>query len=54
VHYSVGFDFDERVRAVTGKVPATAWAPALDAAGNPRDDAQVGRAHRAATPQHGR
>jgi Transposase DDE domain group 1 len=41
VHYSVGFDFDERVRAVTGKVPATAWAPALDAAGNPRDDAQV-------------
>ncbi|MFN2479631.1 MAG: IS1380 family transposase [Pseudonocardiaceae bacterium] len=41
VHYSVGFDFDERVRAVTGTVPATAWAPALDAAGNPRDDAQV-------------
>jgi DDE family transposase len=41
VHYSVGFDFDERVRAVTGKVPATAWVPALDAAGNPRDDAQV-------------
>ncbi len=41
VHYSVGFDFDERIRAVTGKVPATAWQPALDAAGNPRDDAQV-------------
>jgi hypothetical protein len=41
VHYSVGFDFDERVRVVTGTVPATAWAPALDAAGNPRDDAQV-------------
>ena len=41
VHYSVGFDFDERIRAVTGTVPATAWAPALDAHGNPRDDAQV-------------
>jgi Transposase DDE domain group 1 len=41
VHYSVGFDFDERVRAVIGHVPDTAWAPALDSAGNPRDDAQV-------------
>jgi hypothetical protein len=41
VRYSVGFDFDERVRAVIGHVPATAWAPALDAHGNPRDDAQV-------------
>ena len=41
VHYSVGFDFDERIRAVTGKLPAAAWAPALDAAGNPRQDAQV-------------
>jgi Transposase DDE domain group 1 len=41
VHYSVGFDFDERVRAVIGTVPATAWVPALDAAGNPRADAQV-------------
>ncbi|MGH3845003.1 MAG: transposase, partial [Pseudonocardiaceae bacterium] len=41
VHYSVGFDFDDRIRAVTGKVPATGWAPALDAAGHARDDAQV-------------
>lgn len=41
VHYSVGFDFDDRIRAVTGKVPTTAWTPALDAAGEPRDDAQV-------------
>jgi Transposase DDE domain group 1 len=41
VHYSVGFDFDERIRAVIGHVPATAWAPALDAYGNPRDDTQV-------------
>jgi hypothetical protein len=51
VHYSVGFDFDDRIRAVLTKLPATAWAPALDAAGNPRQDAQVGRAHRAAAPQ---
>jgi Transposase DDE domain group 1 len=41
VHYSVGFDFDARVRAVIGAVPSTAWAPALDAHGDPRDDAQV-------------
>jgi hypothetical protein len=41
VHYSVGFDFDDRIRAVLTKLPATAWAPALDAAGNPRQDAQV-------------
>jgi Transposase DDE domain group 1 len=41
VRYSVGFDFDERVRAVIGHVPDTAWTPALDAHGNPRDDAQV-------------
>ncbi|MGB8198751.1 MAG: transposase [Pseudonocardiaceae bacterium] len=26
VHYSVGFDFDERVRAVIGTVSPTAWA----------------------------
>jgi hypothetical protein len=41
VHYSVGFDFDERIRAVLTKLPATAWQSALDAAGNPREDAQV-------------
>lgn len=41
VHYSVGFDFDERIRAVLNKVPTTGWAPALDAAGDPRDDDQV-------------
>ena len=41
VRYSVGFDVDERVRAVTGKVPPTAWAPALDAAANAREDAQL-------------
>ncbi|MGH3829197.1 MAG: IS1380 family transposase [Pseudonocardiaceae bacterium] len=41
VHYSVGFDFDHRIRAVVGKVPAAAWQSALDAAGDPREDAQV-------------
>lgn len=41
VHYSVGFDFDERIRAVLGQVPETAWSPALDASGSTRPDAQV-------------
>lgn len=41
VHYSVGFDFDHRIRAVLSAVPATAWQPALDAAGDPREDARV-------------
>jgi hypothetical protein len=41
VHYSVGFDFDERIRAVLSRLPEPAWAPALDADGTPRPDAQV-------------
>ncbi|MBV8541664.1 MAG: IS1380 family transposase [Pseudonocardiales bacterium] len=41
VHYSVGFDVDERIRAVLSTLPATAWQPALDAAGDPREDAQI-------------
>ncbi|MGH4025056.1 MAG: transposase [Pseudonocardiaceae bacterium] len=41
VHYSVGFDFDERVRAVIGQLREQDWSPALDAEGNPRGDAQV-------------
>jgi Transposase DDE domain group 1 len=41
VHYSVGFDFDERIRAVLPSLPETAWTPALDADGTPRPDAQV-------------
>ncbi|MGH3847976.1 MAG: transposase, partial [Pseudonocardiaceae bacterium] len=41
VHYSVGFDFDDRIRAVLHKMPTTGWAAALDAAGEARDDAQV-------------
>ncbi|MGH3922038.1 MAG: transposase, partial [Pseudonocardiaceae bacterium] len=41
VHYSVGFDFDHRIRAVLSTLPAATWAPALDAAGEARDDAQV-------------
>ncbi len=41
VHYSVGFDFDERIRAVLPVLPRSAWTPALDADGNPRPDAQV-------------
>ncbi|MGH3868422.1 MAG: transposase [Pseudonocardiaceae bacterium] len=41
MHYSVGFDFDARIRAVLATLPATAWVPALDAAGDPRDGAQL-------------
>ena len=41
VHYSAGFDFDERIRAVLPRLPETAWTPALDADGTPRPDAQV-------------
>jgi len=40
-HYSVGLDFDERIRAVLPDLPETAWAAALDADGRPRPDAQV-------------
>jgi Transposase DDE domain group 1 len=41
VHYSAGFDFDERIRAVLPLLPKSAWTPALDADGAPRPDAQV-------------
>jgi hypothetical protein len=41
VHYSVGFDFDERIRAVLPRLPETAWTPALDTDGAARPDAQV-------------
>jgi hypothetical protein len=41
VAYSVGFDLDERVRAAIGQTPEAVWEPALDAAGDPRPDAQV-------------
>ena len=41
VHYSAGFDFDERIRAVLPRLPESAWTPALDADGTPRPDAQV-------------
>ena len=41
VHYSAGFGFDERIRAVLPRLPETAWTPALDADGTPRPDAQV-------------
>jgi Transposase DDE domain group 1 len=41
VHYSVGFDFDERIRDVLPRLPEPAWTAALDADGTPRPDAQV-------------
>jgi hypothetical protein len=39
--YSVGIDFDERIRAVLRRLPETAWTPALDADGAARPDAQA-------------
>jgi Transposase DDE domain group 1 len=41
VHYSAGFDFDERIRAVLPRLPESAWTPALDADGMVRPGAQV-------------
>lgn len=42
MHYSVGFDFDERVRVAIGQLAATARKPALDPHTTARHDAQVG------------
>lgn len=41
VDYSVGFDLDERARVAIAQMPAAGWQPALDAAGDARNDAQV-------------
>lgn len=41
VHYSVGFDLDARARSAIGRLPMTAWEPALDPTGDARDDANV-------------
>jgi len=41
VHYSVGFDFDERIRDVLPRLPETARTLAPDADGTPRPDAQA-------------
>jgi len=41
VHYSLGFDLDERVRVAIGQLPASTWEPALDPYGTARQDAAV-------------
>lgn len=41
VSYTVGFDLDERARVAIARMPADGWQPALDADGDPRQDAQV-------------
>ena len=41
VHYSVGLDFDERIRSVLPDLPESAWSAALEADGTARPDAQV-------------
>ena len=37
VHYSVGFDLDERARTAIGKVPDGVWENVIDPDGTPRD-----------------
>lgn len=41
VQYSVGFDLNECARTAIALMPEHGWQPALDAAGEARDDAQV-------------
>jgi hypothetical protein len=41
IHYTVGFDLDERSRRAIGRLPDPAWSPALDPDGDPRDGADV-------------
>lgn len=42
VHYSVGFDLDERARTAIGQVPADAWQHVLNPDGSPRDLGEAG------------
>jgi hypothetical protein len=42
VHYSVGFDLDERTRAAITDLPATAWMAVLDEEGHARDPGEAG------------
>jgi hypothetical protein len=37
VHYSIGFDLDERARTAIARVPKTAWEAVSDTEGQPRD-----------------
>jgi hypothetical protein len=37
VHYSVGFDVDDRARTAINQVPTTVWQAVSDTDGNPRD-----------------
>ena len=37
VHYSVGFDLDQRCRTAIGKVPEAVWANVINPDGTPRD-----------------
>ncbi len=41
INYSIGFDLDARARTAITMLPAGVWEPALDAAGEARDDAHV-------------
>lgn len=48
--YSVGFCLPDDFATTLDRIPAEAWTPAVDADGEPRDAAWVGRGHRAAQP----
>ena len=42
VHYSVGFDLDERARTAIPRVPEPVWKPVSDAEPQPRDLDEAG------------
>jgi hypothetical protein len=44
VHYSVGFDLDERARTAISALPETAWVAVLDDEGHARDLSEAGAA----------
>ncbi len=42
MHYSVGFDVDERARTASGHVPESVWEAVSDTDGNPRHPGDAG------------
>jgi hypothetical protein len=52
VHYSVGFDLDERGREAITKVPERVWEHVLDADGKPRDLEEAGTAELTGLMRH--
>ena len=48
--YSVGFTLPEHTAQIYDTIPETAWAPAYNADGQPRDGADVAETRRPAGP----